>query len=350
MGTRVISVLVTDFLERVFGADVRSLTDLTYTSRRALLERHPFPSGEVPALSVGSSFGRRSLEGLDGRLQGALLWPAASYVLARYGTPCDELVPLADAKVPGSTFVELRSSEHGDTVFAGGIGFPVPRRPVRDPRPLTPALALQLLEQAPPPAPGAPLGAVEVRELPPLPARPDRAEVDRRFYLSQVVYLVSVELSGLTPRERARLGDGAKAADPAGLVAGLEVAVAARVRRGLGRAREHACCLRLDAAERAAVELEGLPRALAAARTGASGRVTAESGLVVRREPDAGSARLTALAWGAHARVLGVTESAEGARWFRVQSAVGITGYVHGDHMEVPRADGLSDALPELGR
>lgn len=103
-------------LNRVVGGlmkgDAKSLSDLSYESRREFVGQHPYPT-DIPTVSLATS--RRSIK--------SVVDATAGYLQQRYGLASDGLVPRADAEIPGSRVVRLDDMDHAESVMKGVRGF-----------------------------------------------------------------------------------------------------------------------------------------------------------------------------------------------------------------------------------
>ncbi len=101
------------FIKLGFKGDPRALSDISYDSRRAFIEKHPYPA-DVPTVSLATSSSS----------QVSLTAAAASYVRSRYGAKSDGLVVAQDAEIPGSNVVRLDDMDHAAAAMQGpgGLG------------------------------------------------------------------------------------------------------------------------------------------------------------------------------------------------------------------------------------
>ena len=79
------------------GGSFDAVRDLTYTSRRAFLKKHPFPSGDIPTISLATCV-RSEFNKIVG------LRPVIEYIHMRYSGACsDGCVSQRDAVIPAAT-------------------------------------------------------------------------------------------------------------------------------------------------------------------------------------------------------------------------------------------------------
>ncbi len=97
----------------LFQGDMKSLSDLSYETRRIFVRLYPYPT-TVPTLALASA--RKSLR--------SILDATAGYLRDRYGLLSDGLVPQVDAEIPGSRVVRLTDMDHAESVMKGLLGFP----------------------------------------------------------------------------------------------------------------------------------------------------------------------------------------------------------------------------------
>jgi hypothetical protein len=103
--------LVHRLIRGLFRGDPAALADLSYSARRAFIEKHPYP-GDIPTVCLASS------------TKSPLSLTAASsgYLRQRYGADSDGLVVVKDAVHPGARVVTLDDLDHAGPAMRGPDG------------------------------------------------------------------------------------------------------------------------------------------------------------------------------------------------------------------------------------
>ncbi|EFC39824.1 predicted protein [Naegleria gruberi] len=102
-------LLLKILIEDVLGGELKAIEDMSYNERMKQVTQYPYPSSTFPCIAMSSYENSPN----------SLLYPAISYLKARYNVTNDGLVPTMDGYIPGCKNIIIKDMDHSGSAFTG---------------------------------------------------------------------------------------------------------------------------------------------------------------------------------------------------------------------------------------